>query len=240
MKQENNFVVFGAHSVCELIKNNRRRIERIFATKNESRAFRQVRGMLPGRTPISFVDRTTLNKIAGTTDHQGVAATTGPFPFRKKMFSPDTSPFILFLDSVQDPRNLGAILRSAYCTGVNGVVLAGRQTAPLSGAAHRASAGLAERLEIVIETTPLEAAKKLVQAGYNLYAGALGGKRLGSCELNLPGVVVIGNEGDGISPQIQRLSTTVMLPQITGDVSYNASVAAGILLFLFAEQHKLI
>ncbi len=239
MKQEMS-VVFGAHSVCEVLKNNRRRVERIFTTKQESKAFRQVKGMLPPRIPVSFVERAMLHKLAGTPDHQGVVATVAPFPFRKKLFSPEHTPLVVFLDSVQDPRNLGAILRSAYCTGCSGVVFAGRQTAPLSGTAHRASAGLAERLEILVEPSPLEAAKNLIKAGYSLYSGALGGQRITEVDITLPAVLVIGNEGDGVSPQIQKLSTRVMLPQQSVDVSYNASVAAGLLMFLVATRHKII
>ncbi len=240
MKQEMLSVVFGAHSVCEVLKNNRRRVERVYTTKQESKAFRQVKGILPARVPVSFVDRMMLNKLAGTPDHQGVVAAVAPFPFRKKLFSPQQAQLVVFLDSVQDPRNLGAILRSAYCTGCSGVVFAGRQTAPLSGTAHRASAGLAERLDILIEPSPLEAAKNLIKSGYTLYAGTLGGAPLTTVSLSLPAVIVIGNEGDGVSTQIQKLSTCVMLPQKSSDVSYNASVAAGIMMFLVATKQQII
>ena len=240
MNQDMSSVVFGAHSVCEVLKNNRRRVERIFTTKQESKAFRQVKGVLPSRIPVSFVERTTLNKLAGTPDHQGVVAAVAPFPFRKKLFAPERTPLVVFLDSVQDPRNLGAILRSAYCTGCSGVVFAGRQTAPLSGTAHRASAGLAERLEILIEPSPLEAAKNLIKAGYTLYSGALGGTRISEVDIQLPAVLVVGNEGEGVSSQIQKLSTRIMLPQQSADVSYNASVAAGLMMFLVSTKHHLI
>jgi 23S rRNA (guanosine2251-2'-O)-methyltransferase len=241
MIQDPSTIIFSAHSICEVIKNNRRRIERIFTTKQETKAFRQIKGVLPaGRIPVSFVDKAFLTKLAGTPDHQGVVASVAPFSFRKKMFNSERESFLLLLDNIQDPRNLGAILRSAYCTGVQGVLLSGKQTAPLSGTVHRASAGLVERLEIVREATSLEAAKKLVAAGYTLYAGALGGKSITDVSLRLPCAVVIGNEGDGISPEILRISTSVLLPQVTADVSYNASVAAGILLFLCATKHKII
>ncbi len=241
MKQDPSTIIFGAHSICEILKNNRRRIERIFTTKQECKAFRQIKSILPaGRVPVSFVDRTFLAKLAGTTDNQGVVAQVAPFIFRKKMFDPAREQFLLLLDNIQDPRNLGAILRSAYCTGVQGVILSGRQTAPMTGTVHRSSAGLCERLEIICDTTSVEAAKKLVKSGYTLYAGALGGKNIQDVSMQLPCVAVIGNEGDGISPEIKRISICVMLPQIASDVSYNASVAAGLMLFLCATKHKII
>ena len=87
--------------------------------------------------------RDVLNRLAQTTDHQSVVAWANPFNIRKKFFEPAKSPFLLLLDSIQDPRNLGAILRSAYCTGVDGVIICGKNSAPLNATALKSSAGLA-------------------------------------------------------------------------------------------------
>ena len=80
------------------------------------------------------------------------------------------------LDGIQDPRNVGAILRSAYCTGAQGVVLVARNAAPLNAVALKSSAGLAEHLEIMVVPSAPAAVQELKAAGYNVYVAAFGGK----------------------------------------------------------------
>jgi 23S rRNA (guanosine2251-2'-O)-methyltransferase len=178
--------------------------------------------------------------MAESTDHQGVVAWVHPFGFRKKMFEPEKYPFLIMLDSIQDPRNLGAIIRSAYCAGATGIIMTKKNSAPLNAAAFKASAGLAERIEIYESSSAASAAQELKQAGYNLYLATFDGENALTCTFKQPCCIVIGAEGFGISKEILKSGTHVTLPQKTKDISYNASVAAGILLFLAGTKHKLI
>lgn len=190
--------------------------------------------------PIQYVARDVLHRMVGTADHQGVVAWVQEFPFRKKPFDPLKHKFLLVLDSIQDQRNLGAMLRSAYCTGVDGVIMTARNSAPLHAVAVKSSAGLSEHLEIQVVPAIAPALQELGAAGYSVYLAALGGKNALTCEYQMPLCMVIGNEAVGISKPALRLGTQVMLPQKTSDISYNASVATGILLFMISSQKKLI
>src|SRR5437868_2280639 len=114
-------LVFGAHSILELLKHKKRKVLSLYTTKPEPKIWAQVEKLRPAYPiNIQYVDRDTLTRIAGSSDHQGILAWANPLPLRSKPFTPDKYPFILMLDGIQDPRNLGAIIRSAYCTGVDG------------------------------------------------------------------------------------------------------------------------
>jgi 23S rRNA (guanosine2251-2'-O)-methyltransferase len=108
--------------------------------------------------------------------------------------------------------------------------------APLTAAANKASAGLAEYMEILQMPSAAAAAAELKKAGYALYLATLGGTDALSVSYKEPLCIVIGSEGAGISPEILNAGERVMLPQRRADISYNASVAAGILLFLIANK----
>jgi 23S rRNA (guanosine2251-2'-O)-methyltransferase len=237
MSNKTTELIFGIHAIVELLKAKRRRIVTLYTTKPEPKAFAQIAELLPKHTQIQYVSREVLHKLAQTTDHQGVVAFATPFQFRKKFFDPSKQPFLLLLDSIQDPRNLGAILRSAYCTGVDGVILPTKAASPLTAAALKASAGLAEHMEILLAPSTAAAVQQLKAAGYTLYLAMVEESYDATAvEYAMPACLVIGSEGVGIAKPIRSQGIAIRLPQRTVDISYNASVAAGILLFLIATQ----
>jgi 23S rRNA (guanosine2251-2'-O)-methyltransferase len=228
-------LVFGIHPIIELLAAKRRKLYTIYTTKPAPKAWETIAPLLGRDTQVQYVTREVLARIAGTTDHQGVVAWAAPFVFRKKFFESTKSPFLLMLDSIQDPRNLGAILRSAYCTGVDGVLITAKSSAPLNAVALKSSAGLAEHLEIYEAPSAISALQELKKGGYPIYLAALGGEDATKICYKEPLCLVIGNEAVGISKNLLSFGTQVELPQRTSDISYNASVAAGILLFLIAH-----
>lgn len=230
--------VYGVHPVVELLTAKRRKVFELYTLKPEPKAWRQIAPLLPKyQVPVHHLTKLQLNQKLGTTDHQGVAALVAPFPVRKKFFDPEREPFLLLLDGVQDVRNFGAIIRSAYCTGVDGIIVCKKQGAPLTGAAMKASAGLAERMEIYEAPSVAAALQELKKVGYHCYVTALGGKQDATqLHYKQPLCVIIGSEGKGVSPESLKAGTVVTLPQKTDDVSYNASVAAGIILFMVRYQ----
>jgi 23S rRNA (guanosine2251-2'-O)-methyltransferase len=232
-------LVFGVHSVIELLTAKRRKVISIYTTKPTPKAWPAIEKLLP-KYPINiqYVARDILTKMTGSTDHQGILAWAQPYPFRKQFFDTKTAPFLIMLDSVQDTRNVGAILRSAYCTGADGVIMLKKNSALLSAAAHKASAGLAEHLQIYLASSAEEAVQELKHAGYTVYLATLGGKDATQVAFIKPLCVVVGGEGFGISKAIINAGTQITLPQRTADISYNVSVAAGILLFLVSTKTK--
>ena len=230
-------IVFGIHPVQEILKAKRRKVFAIYTTQPTPKAWSKIEALLVSRpVAIQYVDREVLHRMAETTDHQGVVALVQPFAFRVKPFDSTKHPFLILLDGVQDPRNLGAIIRSAYCTGASGLLLPRKQSAPLTGAAIKASAGLAEHLEIMQVPSPIAAVQELKSQGYHIYLAAFDGKSPLKMDFEYPLCLVIGNEGEGITPALRSAGEHITLPQRNGDISYNASVAAGILLFLIGTQ----
>lgn len=234
-------LIYGVHPLIEVLKAKRRKIISIYTTRPTPKAWAKIEKLLPERPiPIQYVSRDVLSNMAKSDDHQGIVAWVQSFPFRSKAFDPAKHKFLVLLDGIQDARNVGAILRSAYCTGVDGVILVERFASPLNAAAIKSSAGLAEHLEIMVaQTTPI-VVQALKAAGYTVYCAAFGGKNAQEMEFQTPLCMVIGSEGEGIMPAVLKAGIQVTLPQRTADISYNASVAAGILLFLIGTQQKRI
>lgn len=236
-KETKGELIFGIHPVIELLKAKRRKLISLYTTKPTPQAFEDIQKVWPKYpVPIQYVAREVLDRMVGTTDHQGVVAWTQAFPFRKVFFDPKKQPFLVMIDGVQDPRNLGAILRSAYCTGVDGAVVIKRGGAQLTGIAIKSSAGLSEHLEIYAAQSAAAAVIDLKNAGYNIYLATFDGENAATCDYKKPLCMVIGGEGTGISKSILSSGTHVTLPQKASDISYNASVAAGILLFIIANR----
>jgi 23S rRNA (guanosine2251-2'-O)-methyltransferase len=135
---------------------------------------------------------------------------------------------------------VGAIIRSAYCAGADGIILPKKNAASLTPTAFKASAGLAEYSDIYAVGSTEQAILELKKAGYHIYLAVFNGKRADATTFNQPLCLVIGGEGSGISKTILSEGTPITIPQRTADISYNASVAAGILLFLVGSQIKRI
>lgn len=232
-------LIFGIHPVVELLKAKRRKLISVYTTKPTPQSFDEIQKVWPKYpVAIQYVAREVLDRMVGTTDHQGVVAWTHAFPFRKTFFDAKKHKFLVMIDGVQDPRNLGAILRSAYCTGVDGAIIIKRGGAQLTGIAIKSSAGLSEHLEIYAAQSASAAIIELKNAGYTSYLATFDGQNAATCEYKTPLCMVIGGEGSGISKSILSSGIHVTLPQKVSDISYNASVAAGILLFLVARQQS--
>ena len=239
--KQNSELIFGIHPVVELLKAKKRRLQIIYTTKPTPKAWDEIAPLLPKGIQIQYVDREVLHKLAFTTDHQGVVAYAAPFKFRSTFFEPAKHKFLVMLDGIQDPRNLGAILRSAYCTNVDGIVLIKRGGIGLTPTALKAAAGLAEYLDIHIAPSAPAAQMLLKKAGYHMYLAVIkDGKNAMQETYQQPACLVIGSEGTGISKELRSQGTLISLPQSRPDISYNASVAAGILLCTMATQLKKI
>lgn len=233
-------LIYGIHPLLEVLRAKRRKVITIYTTKPTPKQWKQIEQLMPKYpVPIQYVSRDVLSRMAETSDHQSVVAWVQSFQYRQKPFDPSKSPFLLLLDSIQDARNLGAILRSAYCTGVNGVIITTKNSASLNAVVFKSSAGLAEHLEIM-EVPQASTVIDELKKDYQCYLATLGGKRADTVPYTMPLCLVIGNEAMGISKEILHKGIQITLPQKTADISYNASVAAGILLFMISTQNKLI
>jgi 23S rRNA (guanosine2251-2'-O)-methyltransferase len=147
-------VVYGAHAIIECLKAKKRKLVSLYTTKPLPKAYERIQPYLPKTIPnIQYVERNILSSMAKSPEHMGVVALVSPFHSRKKAFDPVKEPFLVVLDGIQDVGNLGSILRSAYCSGVDGVILSSKGSAPMTAAVFKTSAGLAEHLEIMITSS---------------------------------------------------------------------------------------
>lgn len=234
-------IVFGIHPVLELLRAKKRKVRSIYTTKPTPKAWEGILPLIPSYVIINYVPKDALTKMAGTSDHQGIIAWAAPFIVRKKFFDAQQQQFLVMLDSLQDPRNVGAIIRSAYCTGANGIILSDKSSAPITGTVLKSSAGLAEHMDIFVANSSKEALLLLQKTGYTIYLSTLEkADDIREIEFKLPLCIVIGNEAVGINKTLLPMGIPLRLPQKTTDISYNASVAAGIFLFEIAIKNKLI
>lgn len=231
-------LIYGVHPVLEVLRQKNRKVLELYTLKPEPKIWGQVKAVLP-KYPVRVhaFTRQGLTEKLGTSDHQGIAALVQPYSYRKQFFSPDKEPFIMLLDGVEDVRNMGAIIRTAYCVGVNGIIITKKGGAPLNAAALKASAGLAERIAIYQAPSSSAALQLLKTAGYAIYVAALTKKpNAYTLSYKKPLCLVVGSEGTGVSPEMLKAGTVVMLPQVSDDVSYNVSVATGMLLATIAQR----
>jgi len=234
-------IVFGVHSIIELLKAKKRKLYSIYTTKPTPKAWDKIEELLPSYTMIQYVDKKLLTKMTDSDDHQNIVGLASPFITRNKPFDPKKQKFLLLLDGIQDTKNLGAILRSAYCTNLDGVIVTQKGSSPINAAAIKSSAGLAEHMEILSATSASGAVQALKASGYNIYLATVdNSKNVTAVNYQFPLCVVIGNEATGISRSILNAGEHISLPQRNPDISYNASVAAGIIMFNIATKNKIL
>ena len=241
MQQKKKYdLIYGPHAIIELLKAGKRKLISIYTTKPLPKAMDRINKHLKKKVPnIQYVSSEVLTRMAGASEHSGVVALVSPFKYIVKPFHPSKRKFILLLDGIKDVRNLGAILRSAYCTGVNGIVICKRGGASITPSVFKTSAGLVEYLDIYQANSIGAAVSELKNAGYNLYmsvAGLENGTDATKVEYKDPVCLVIGSEERGIDKGVRKNGTLITLPQRDSDISYNASVATGILLFTISNK----
>lgn len=196
------------------------------------------------RIPIIEVEGGTLTAVAGFDGHQGIALVVGPRRFASldeilaRSIERAEPPFVLALDSLEDPQNVGTLLRSAEAAGVHGVVFPTRRQAPLSPSAVKASAGAVEHL-LLCPVDDLPGALSDLRIRGLRVVGAEAGAPLTARQSDLRGplTIVVGSEGQGLSPAVRRRCDFVVRIPMRGAIgSLNAAVAGSIMLFEAVAQ----
>ena len=221
-------ILYGRNPVREALRAGRRRIETVWAT---GRAAREpwLRDAHP-----RIVSAEEIEHRCGSPDHQGVCAAAGGYPYASadELLSGD-EPFIVALDELQDPQNLGAIARTAECAGATGLVICERRAAAVTPAVAKASAGAVEHLRIARVRNLADFLGEAKERGCWCY-GADAAATTGYDEPDYGGgvVLVLGAEGTGLRPRVAKsCDALVSIPLRGRTESLNASAAAAVLAY---------
>jgi len=240
-------VLYGLHSVEEALKVGRRRFDHVLVARerHDDRLSRLVTACREAGVRVRQEPREQLTQLAGTAAHQGVVAVVRPQELLtiEDLFRPMESRsarLVLALDGVEDPQNLGALLRVADGAGVDGIVLTERRSAPLSPVAVKASAGAAEHLRIARVVNLVRALEDLKEQ--NLWI--IGLDERGSTDydrFDFTGdcVLVLGREGAGLHDLVRRTCDHLLrIPMAGGVSSLNVSTAGAVVLYEAARQRR--
>lgn len=194
--------------------------------------------------PYQFVPKTRLAAIAGP-DHRGVACELSAFNYAEVEDMLEIAarrgeqPLLLLLDSVEDPHNLGAVIRTAFCVGAHGVIIPKRRSATLNATVAKTSAGASAYLPVARVANLSQTARALKEAGLWLAAADMDGQTAWRANLNGPLALVLGGEDKGVSPLLkQGCDFCVSLPMAGNLGSLNVSAAAAALLYEIRRQRE--
>ncbi|MEW6352557.1 MAG: 23S rRNA (guanosine(2251)-2'-O)-methyltransferase RlmB [Thermodesulfobacteriota bacterium] len=229
-------VLYGLHPVWETIKAGRRRVDRVYVAQG-SAAGKRISAELHA-TGIEVVRASSeeIAELAGSPYHQGIAAAVGPFRYAELEHVLDSDrtakePVVL-LDEVQDPGNLGSILRTGECLGVRAVVLTRDRSVAVTPAVEKASAGASAHVPVVRVTNMVRTLEELKKAGYWIYSAEARASR--SCfleDLSGPVAFVVGSEGKGVRRLVrEHCDIGISIPMKGRIDSLNVAQAVTVLL----------
>ena len=194
-------------------------------------------------TMIKFVTRERLDQLSQTGKHQGVIAYAAAYTYAEvedilaAARSKNEAPFVFLLDNIEDPHNLGAIIRTANLAGAHGVIIPKNRAAGLTAAVARASAGALNYTPVARVTNLAQTMEALKKEGLWFVCADMDGTTMYQLDLTGPIGLVIGNEGDGVGRLIREKCDFVASIPMKGDIdSLNASVAAGVLAYEIVRQ----
>lgn len=248
-EEETGGVIEGRNAVTEALRAGRP-IDKIFIAKGETDS---ALGHIASKaraagTVVVEADRRKLDSLSVTHAHQGVIALTSV----KEYVSIEDilciarergeAPLIVVCDEISDPHNLGAIIRTAECTGVHGVIIPKRRSAGITAIVSKTSAGAVEHMAVARVPNISAALKELKESGVWVYGTAAEGKsQLWQTDFKGPAAIVIGSEGEGLSRLVMENCDYLVSIPMTGRIgSLNASVSAAVVLYESVRQRSAI
>lgn len=236
---ERDDLIIGRNAAKEALKSGRA-IDCVFTEKGDKNG-----ALLPilaqcreKKLPIKEVDTKKLDFMCGHANHQGIVMTAAAHEYSTvedilaSAKEKDEPPFIIICDGIEDPHNLGAIIRSAECCGAHGVIIPERHSAGLSGIVGKTSAGALEYMPVARVRNLTDTIKSLKKEGIWVYCADMDGTPYREANLSGAIALVVGSEGSGVSRLVKENCDGTLLIPMKGNInSLNASVAAAILMF---------
>ncbi len=246
-KENDKDIIFGRNSVTEAIKAGRP-IDSVMVARGERS------GSIPkiladakdAGLPIKEVDRRKLDFMCGHGNHQGIIAVGAVKAYStvEDIFNTAEErgelPFIIVCDEIEDPHNLGAIIRTAEAAGAHGVIVPKRRSASLSFTVSKTSAGAVEFMHVARVTNIPQTLDELKEKGLWVYCADMDGEPFYNANLKGAVALVIGSEGKGVGRLVKEKCDVVLSMPMKGKInSLNASVAAGILMYEISKQRDI-
>lgn len=238
------FTIEGRNAVLEAIRSGKT-IDKIFVLDgcHDGPINTIVREAKKGDTIVSYVAKERLDNMSKTGHHQGVIAYAAAYEYAsvedilENARSKNEAPFVFILDNIEDPHNLGAIIRTANLAGAHGVIIPKRRAVGLTATVARTSAGALNYTPVAKVTNISATIEELKKQGMWFVCADMGGEVM--YKLNLTGSIglVIGNEGEGVSRLVKEKCDYIAAIPMKGNIdSLNASVAAGVLAYEIVRQ----
>ena len=237
-------IVEGINVVRELIKADKR-IDKVIVEKSENKDLVKLTDMARSKgIKVEIVDKQTIERInKGKT--QGILAFVPNFKYSDVediLFvaeQKNEKPFIVILDGITDPHNLGAIIRTCECAGVHGVIIPENRACEVNDTVYKTSAGAIVHTKIAMVTNLTRTIKDLQQKGVWVYALEAGDKRIYSADFTYPTALIVGSEGKGVSRLVKETADEVLSLDMFGQVnSLNASNASAIAVYEVVRQRN--
>ena len=239
--------VEGRNSVTELLKSGKD-INKLYVQKGEKHGSINeiIKLAKQNKVVITELDRAKLDQMSESHNHQGVIAIVPPYEYcdvddiLEYAKSKNESPFVLILDGIEDPHNLGSIIRTAECSGVHGIIIPKRRSVQVNATVNKTSAGAAQYVKVARVNNLTETIKYLKENDVWIYGTDIEGKCYYNEQKYNSGVaIVIGSEGFGMSRLVkENCDFLVKIPMVGKINSLNASVSAGILMYEVFNQRN--
>ena len=241
-------LIYGIHPVEEALLNSPHQVQKIWIAFGRSgEKSRHILSLTRGLPiPVVYKDRKALDRQAGTTNHQGILALLSDKALRSLqdiLAAETTVPqrLVIVLDSIQDPRNLGAIIRTANAVGVHAVIISKHRSASITPTVGKASAGALESTPIATVSNVVQTIRTLQDNGFWVFGTDPDAeKTIYEADFCQEVCIVVGGEPKGLTPLAKKhCDFLVRIPQFGNVPSLNVSVAAGIILYEVLRQRKM-
>ncbi|MCL2508717.1 MAG: 23S rRNA (guanosine(2251)-2'-O)-methyltransferase RlmB [Oscillospiraceae bacterium] len=245
-QNQNKDIIIGRNAVAEALRGGRD-IDSVSVARGDRSGSigRILAECRDAGVVVKEVDPKKLDFLCGHGNHQGIIAIAASYKYAEveDIFAlaaqRGEDPFIVVCDGLEDPHNLGAVIRTAEAAGVHGIIIPKRRSASLTFATAKTSAGALEYVPVARVTNIAAALDELKKRGVWVYGAETGGQSWHDTDMRGPAALVIGSEGHGIGRLVlEKCDVTVSLPMKGKINSLNASVAAGIIMFEIARQRN--
>lgn len=227
-------ILYGKNVVQEVLRAGKRKIYSIFYSRKKEDLFSEelIKFIYQKNIPFKRQTLQEMDARAGSKEHQGIAAEVSPFEYADLAEVVSHGDFFILLDEIQDPHNVGALIRTAHLCGASGLVLLKHRSAQVTPAVCKASAGATEYLPIVKETNLVNVINTLKENGFTVLGASGGeGSSIYNWEGRAPVALVLGSEGKGLRRLVrEHCDLLVQIPMEGKMDSFNVSVAGGILM----------